>query len=113
MMMNIYIPLTLQQQQQQQQQKHQQKQQQICMPPSIYAPMRRCPVRKFKRTISDTNNNNSQTRTIKKVMQQPNSIYDNINNKNCLDDQRMIENFIIIRRRAFSVSIYDTPKVLI
>lgn len=42
---------------------------QSCAPPSMYAPMRRCPVRKFKRTISNTSANDTQTRTKKIIMQ--------------------------------------------
>lgn len=82
---------------------------QSCAPPSIYAPMRRCPVRKFKRTFSNTSSSrDTQIRTNKKIIMQSNN-----NNKiNCIGDvmSQHLQNDkptyvnVITRRRVVSVS---------
>lgn len=74
---------------------------QSCAPPSMYAPMRRCPVRKFKRTISNSSND-SQIRTKKIIMQSKSySVCDVMSQQMLNDKPKYVD---MTRRRVVSVS---------
>lgn len=76
---------------------------QSCAPPSMYAPMRRCPVRKFKRTISNTSANDTQIWTKKIIMQsKSNSSGDIISQPPMFNDKPKYVD--MTRRRVVSVS---------
>lgn len=81
---------------------------QSCAPPSMYAPMRRCPVRKFKRTISNSSNE-SQIRTKKIIMQSKSKSVGDVMSQS--PQQRMLNDkpnyFDMNRRRVVSVSCFE------